>query len=119
MEDGQMIECIDNYTDGFCPVIKTDKWQLACITYSESYGELKEFKRHMTTDEAMVLVNGSAVLYTYENGEIIKIELKKNVVYNIKTATWHHLKVSKDALVIVAEDSNITAKDSERMKADA
>ena len=114
-----MIECIDKYTDGFCQMVKTDKWQLAFITHSEAYGELKEFKRHMTTDEAMVLVKGSAVLYTYENDEIIEIELKQNVVYNIRTATWHHLKVSKDALVVVAEDSGITTKDSERMKVDA
>ena len=114
-----MIECIGKASDGFCQMVKTDKWQLAFITHSESYGELKEFKRHMTTDEAMVLVKGSAVLYTFEEGEIIEIELKQNVVYNIITATWHHLKVSEDALVIVAEDSNITTKDSDRMKVDA
>ena len=114
-----MIECVDNNTNGFCQMTKTDKWQVAYITYSENYGELKEFKRHMTTDEAMILVNGSATLYTYKDGKIVEIDLRKNTLYNIKTATWHHLKVSKDALVIVVEDSNISTRDSERMKVDA
>ena len=110
-----MIERIDTHHSGFCQMVKTDKWQVAFITYSDSYGELKEFKRHMTTDEVIILIHGSAILYTYENDEIVEIPVEKDVVYNIKTATWHHLKVSKDALLMVVEDSNITKELSERM----
>ena len=78
-----MIERIDTHHSGFCQMVKTDKWQVAFITYSDSYGELKEFKRHMTTDEVIILIHGSAILYTYENDEIVEIPVEKDVVYNI------------------------------------
>ena len=114
-----MIEAIENHTDGFYPMTCTDKWQVAYITYSDAYGELKELKRHMTTDEVMILIHGSATLYTYENDALSAIELKKDVIYNIKRATWHHLRVSRDALLVVVEDSNITKDSTERMNANA
>ena len=110
-----MIEAIENYESGFYPMVKTDKWQVAYITYSDSYGDLKELKRHMTTDEVIIPICGSAVLYTYENNKVIFKELKNNVVYNIKKATWHHLKISKDALLLAVENSNITKETTERM----
>ena len=114
-----MIEATENYASGFCPMAKTDKWQVAYITHSDTYGELKELKRHMTTDEVIISVRGSAVLYTCEDGKISSIEMKNGVLYNIKKATWHHLKLSKDALLIAVEDSDITKETTERMTINA
>ncbi len=110
-----MIESIGDYASGFYPAAKTDRWQVAYITYSDSYGEPKELKRHMTTDEAIILVRGNATLYTYENGRFSHFELKNGVLYNIKKATWHHLRISRDALLIAVEDSDITKETTERM----
>lgn len=114
-----MIEVIEKHLSGFCPMTATDKWQVAYITHSDAYGELKELKRHMTTDEVMIPIRGSATLYTYENDKISAIEMKKDVLYNIKRATWHHLKVSEDALLIVVEDGNIKKDSTERMTVNA
>lgn len=114
-----MIEATENYASGFYPMAKTDKWQVAYITYSDSYDEPKELKRHMTTDEAVILIRGSATLYTFENDKVSCIEIRKNVLYNIKQATWHHLKLSHDALLIAVEDSNITKETTERMTVNA
>ena len=75
-----MIEATENYASGFCPMAKTDKWQVAYITHSDTYGELKELKRHMTTDEVIISVRGSAVLYTCEDGKISSIEMKNGVI---------------------------------------
>ncbi|MBO4897598.1 MAG: hypothetical protein J5590_04815 [Clostridia bacterium] len=110
-----MIEICDTYSGGFYPMTKTDKWQVAYITHSDSYGEPRELKRHMTTDEAMILIRGAAELYTYENDKVICMKMKNGVLYNIKCATWHHLKISEDALLIVVEDSNIKKESTERM----
>ena len=114
-----MIETIENHSNGFYRMTASDNWQVAYITYSEAYGDLKELKRHMTTDEVMILIRGNATLYTYENGAVISSEMKKDVVYNIKRATWHHLKVSEDALLIVVENNNITKESTERMTVNA
>ena len=110
-----MIETIDKYSAGFYPMVRTDKWQVAYITYSDAYGEPRELKRHMTTDEAVILISGYAKIYTYENDKVTSFDMKKDVVYNIKRATWHHLKISEDAFLIVAEDSNIKKESTERM----
>ena len=114
-----MIEATKNYKNGFYPMAKTDKWQVAYITHSDAYGNLKELKRHMTTDEVIILVHGNATLYTYENGKVVSIEMSKDVLYNIKRATWHHLKISEDALLIAVEDSDITKETTERMTVNA
>ena len=114
-----MIEATENYASGFYPMVRSDKWQVAYITHSDAYGDLKELKRHMTTDEVIIPIHGSAELYTYEDNKVIRTELKKDVVYNIKKATWHHLRVSKDALLLVVEDSNITKETTERMTVNA
>ena len=114
-----MIEITEKHTAGFFPMTGTDKWQVAYITYSDAYGEPKELKRHMTTDEVIIPVHGNATLYTFENGKISCIEMEKDVVYNIKRATWHHIKASEDALLIVVEDSNITKESTERMTVNA
>lgn len=114
-----MTEVSNAFSKGFCQMTKSDKWQVCYITHSEQYGDLKEFKRHMTTDEVMVLIRGNATLYTYENDKICTTELEKETVYNIRTATWHHLKVSEDALLVVVEDSDITSEFTERMIVDA
>ena len=114
-----MIEAVEKHCSGFYPMLCTDKWQVAYITYSDAYGELKELKRHMTTDEVIILIHGSADLYTYENDRVTCIKMKKDVIYDIKPATWHHIKISKDALLIVVEDSGITKESTERMVVDA
>ena len=114
-----MIEASEKYLSGFYPMVKTGKWQVAYITYSDAYGELNELKRHMTTDEVIIPIHGSAVLYTCENGKVFSTELKKEVVYNIKKSTWHHLKLSKDALLLAIEDSDITKETTERMTVNA
>ena len=114
-----MIKSIKEHLSGFYPMCATDKWQVAYITYSDAYGDLKELKRHMTTDEVIIPVLGNSTLYTYENDKVVCMELCKNVVYNIEKGTWHHLKISRDALLIVVEDSNITKQSTERMTIDA
>lgn len=114
-----MIKSIGEYENGFYRMVATDKWQVAYITYSDAYGELKELKRHMTTDEVIILIHGNSTLYTYEDGKVTSIEMKKDTIYNIERATWHHLKISKDALLIAIEDSNITKDSTERMTANA
>ena len=114
-----MIEATEKTLNGFYRMTASDNWQVAYITHSDAYGELKELKRHMTTDEVMILIHGSATLYTYEKDRVNSLKMKKDVVYNIKKATWHHLKVSKDALLVVVEESNITKESTERMAVNA
>lgn len=61
-----MTEVIECNLKGFNSVFKSDSWQIATITYDTQYSKegFDHMKRHLTTDEVFVLINGEAVLHT-------------------------------------------------------
>ena len=111
-----MIEVLDNYSAGFSTLISNEKWKVAFITASEQYGKLKVLKRHNLTDEAFLLVKGNALLYTLEDGKLVTRQMQKEKLYNIKKATWHHLEVQEDTLIMVVENSDTSAQNTDSME---
>lgn len=111
-----MIEVKENPKNGsgFDTVHTFEGWKVAFITYAEQYGELKTVKRHTKTDEAFVLVKGEATLFTADGDEPLeKTALQKEKLYIVKKNTWHHLRVSEDALLIVVENSDTSKENTE------
>ncbi|MBR2322856.1 MAG: hypothetical protein IKA54_04595 [Clostridia bacterium] len=101
---------------GFDLVHEFEGWKVAFITPAEQYGELKTVKRHVETDEVFVLINGTATLFTADDGyPLQKTNLEKEKLYIVKKNTWHHLKVSENALLFVVENAN-TNKDNTQSK---
>ena len=99
---------------GFDTLHTFEGWKVAFITYAEQYGELKVLKRHTQTDEVFVLMNGTATLYTADGDEPLQTTvLEKEKLYVVQKNTWHHLKVSQDALIIVVENSDTTKDNTE------
>ena len=108
-----MIEILEKQKDGFSTLVTFEGWKVAFITHSVQYDELREMKRHMQTDEVFSLIDGSATFYIVDGNEIITIDAEKGKVYNVKKGTWHHVKVSKDGLLIVTENSNTTKENTQ------
>ena len=116
MEDGQMIEIIENPNNGngFDVLHTFEGWKVAFLTYADQFDELKVIKRHTLTDEAFLLIKGSATMYTASGNEPLKkTEMEKDKLYIVKKNIWHHVKVSEDALIFVVENSNTTKENSE------
>ncbi len=109
-----MIEIFESREPGFSTKVVYDGWKAAFITYSPQYDELKEMKRHMETDEVFALLSGSATAFTFD-GTLHETPMEPKKLYNIKKGTWHHVKVSPDALLLVVENSNTTKENTERM----
>ena len=63
----------------------------------------------MLTDEVFVLLEGQAVLYVEDQ----KYSMEIGTLYNVKQGTWHHIVVSEDATVMVVENSNTCAENTE------
>ena len=87
---------------------------MALITYAEQYGALKIVKRHLCTDEVFLLVNGEATLFTADSDEpLCMTKMQKETLYVVEKNTWHHLQVSKDALLIAVENSDTTKENTQ------
>ena len=102
--------------NGFSTQFLSDGWKIAFVTYAEQYDEMKVVKRHNLNDEVFVLVKGSATLYASDQDiptEFSKVELQEKKAYKVEKGTWHHLKVSKDALLVVVENSNTSKENTD------
>lgn len=100
---------------GYDPTFKFDSWIVAYINWAERFDPmgLTYLERHNETDEVFILVEGSASLLIGEKGE--KVEMEKNKIYAVEKGMWHGIIVSKDAKVIVVENSNTSKQNSDYM----
>ncbi len=98
----------------FARVAEFEGWAIGILRYSSRFDELKALERHNLTDEAFILLEGSATLYVSGDAKDIKsYEMEKNKVYNIHKAIWHNIVVSEDATVLIVENSNTAKENSE------
>ncbi len=102
-----MIEKYEYTGEDFRVLHSFEGWKIGFLRYSDRFSEYAQSERHLNTDEAFVLLEGEAVLYSGD--EVCGME--KNVVYNIPKGVWHHITVSRDATVMVVENSD-TSKDN-------
>ena len=93
--------------EDFKVMMQFENWKIGFLRYSERFSKFGQIERHTETDEAFVLLDGSAVLCT----ETEKIQMRKCTLYNIPKGEWHHITVSENATVMVVENSS-TSKDN-------
>lgn len=105
-----MIQQYEFDGEDFKAIFGFEGWKIGLLRYSDRFSEFKMLERHNETDEVFVLLEGNAILYT-ENQQL---QMQKSVVYNIPKGVWHHITVSKEATVMVVENSNTSADNSER-----
>ena len=94
-------------------------WRVAYLRQSERFTPegMTQMERHMETDEIFVLLQGKATLLLGE--EIVPQEMEIGKVYNIRKAVWHNILVSEDAKVLVVENTDTVAENSEYFPAKA
>ena len=107
METRPLIEVTSHDGEGFMVVNKFQGWKVGILKYNERFSKFTEMERHLLTDEVFILIQGSAKLYT----ETQEVEMEFSKSYNVPKGVWHHIVVSKDAKVIVVENSD-TSKDN-------
>ena len=121
MENGQVIKMIEHYTyngEDFKTVMTYDGWKIGILRNSERFSSISHlWERHHLTDEAFVLLEGSAVLYaSNDDGEVEKLEMQPCTVYNIPKDIWHHIIVAdENTTVLVVENSNTSKSNTERI----
>ena len=106
-----MIEIFDYDGEGFRAIHSFEGWKLGLINYSERFSAKREFERHLKTDEAFVLLEGNAKLYT----DVQEVAMEKGKIYNVPACVWHHIVLSEDAKVLVIENSDTSKENTEKM----
>lgn len=116
------MKSIENYVEikrhtgiGYTRLVDFESWTAAAINYSGNFDRenFSTVSRHNESDETFVLVEGSATLAVGEPENMITVDLEKNKFYNVKKGVWHALFTSSDANIIVAENSDTGAANSD------
>lgn len=107
------IEILDYEGEGFSVVMRYDAWRVAMINCSERFEEknINRLERHLLTDEVFVLLEGEAILAS----DTCKYQMEKYKIYNVRKGAWHAIALSKDAKVLIVENTE-TGKDNSEYK---
>ena len=105
------LDILEHSGTEYLRLVNNAKWTLASLNWAPRFDEsnLCELERHNLTDETFVLLQGKATLVVGEKAE--RIEMQPLKYYNVRAGIWHHILVSEDARVLVAENAN-TSKDN-------
>ncbi|MBQ2715121.1 MAG: cupin [Clostridia bacterium] len=104
-----MIEKYSFDGEDFLSVLQFESWKIGILRYSERFSSFSRLERHNLTDEAFILLEGSATLYT----DTESVEMQKCVVYNIKKGVWHHIVVDENTTVMVVENSSTSSENTD------
>ena len=105
------MKVFDYSGEDFSEVMRFEGWKIGLLKYGPRFKEYTTLERHLETDEAFVLLDGTATLY--EEG-VLPCNMERCKVYCIEKGAWHHITVSPDACVLVVENSNTTKENTER-----
>lgn len=116
---------IKNYCgDGYKPVVDFEAWRIAVLNYIDDleHNKIKWIQKHNETDESFVLLSGKCILFIFEGidipGEMYAEEMQPFKVYNVRAGVWHCHTLTKDAKVLIVENSNTRLKNSPRVRAE-
>ncbi len=104
------MEIFDYKGPDFKAVMQSGSWKIGLLKYSDRFSKHKVMERHNKTDEVFVLLEGKATLYV-ENDSVV---MEKSKVYNVEKGEWHHIIVSPDATVLIVENSDTSAENTDK-----
>lgn len=114
-----MVEVFSHEGSGFQAVMQYEGWRVAIMNHAphQTKEAITQLSRHLCTDEAFALVEGCAVLY-WADGEVpVDIHctpLVRGSVLNVHRGTWHTMVTQPGARIVVMENSDTGAHNSEK-----
>lgn len=80
--------------------------------------KIADMQRHLETDESFILLQGKAVLFAAAGeevpGELEAYVLQPGVIYTVPKNIWHTQAMTKDAKILLVENSGTVAENSPR-----
>jgi hypothetical protein len=105
--------------EGLSRVFENEKWMVGIKNWkpANDLANIDCLERHNQTDELFVLLAGTCtLLFANEEGgklvmEAVRMEPLK--VYNIPRSLWHNTVTTKDAKLVLIEDSSTSGANSD------
>jgi quercetin dioxygenase-like cupin family protein len=91
-------------------VLESGEWKIGLLGYNVRFSALTEMERHLHSDEAFVLLEGDATLYT----DTEKQKMEPLIVYNIPKGVWHHVVADRNARILVVENRDTSKENTEK-----
>lgn len=105
---------------GYQPVVTYATWRVAIMHNADAIEpeRLQQVERHLETDEVFVLLGGKCVLIIGMGegtsvGQLEALPMEPQKVYNIRRGVWHTTIMSGDASVLIIENADTAAVNSE------
>lgn len=107
------IDIIEYTGDGYKRLVNGAKWTFAALNWAPRFDAATPviLERHNRTDEAFVLLAGKATLLVGADARRLEMEPRK--CYNVRAGIWHHILVSRDARVMIAENADTSMANSD------
>lgn len=107
------LDVVEYAGEGYKRLVNGSKWTFAALNWAPRFAEGNdgELERHLLTDETFVLLAGSATLIVGKEARRIPMEPCK--IYNVRAGIWHHIVVSRDARVAIAENADTSRDNTE------
>ena len=99
--------------EGYVRLHEDDPWCIASVCDTERIraAGLHRLERHLETDEAFVLLHGSATLYLGE--ELQPEPMVPELVYVVPKGMWHTITTEPDSRLLIMERSNTSPANTE------
>lgn len=117
--DREILEVIEYTGEGYKPLIDCNGWRVAYLRYlDELYPtRIEKLERHMETDEVFVLLEGRVTLLMAGNdaaaSTLETVPMQPLKLYNVRKGAWHGVILSRDATILLVENTNTSCDNSE------
>lgn len=120
--DTRLLEIHEHRGDGYRPLVDHGEWRVAILCFMEDLlpNRIRAMERHTETDEVFVLLRGRGILLIGGNGgqvDRVRPEVMQPAkIYNVKRNAWHTILMSRDASVLLVENSDIGEHNTEHLQ---
>ncbi len=102
---------------GYKKMMSYKSWRVAILNFIDELKpeNIKYMDAHQETDEAFVLLEGSAILYELIDDKIIGTKMEKNTIYNVKQGEYHSHALSNDCKLLIIEEESTNDSNTKRI----
>jgi hypothetical protein len=117
--DREILDIVAYTGEGYKPLIDFNGWRVAYLRYLDGLfpPKIDRIERHMQTDEVFVLIGGQATLLMGGNKSSVEaleaVTMEPLKLYNVRQAAWHGIILSRDATILLVENTNTCDANSE------